>query len=214
VKMLKASFALAAIAVLVSFPLTAQETAQSPDKQLASQLAQAAHSGDANAFLSLLSSDTRKAMTDAATAQSKLADAQKEFYAAAAQRFGASKGGGGARYPKDAAAALARFAAIEVTGAQRQSSSRMLLQVKTTVKEPDGTTTSSDDKLPAVLENGKWKLDLAALYRGMASRDSQKVAAYVAVTKQVQSGAFKDPAAAYVATLKAWRAPAAEGAPR
>jgi hypothetical protein len=211
--MIRAAVALASILALAS-PLLATDEYRSSPQALGPALTEAARSGEAGTFLVLMSASTRRAMEGARAAQSSLIAAQNAFYAAVAERFGAGHLGTGTRFPQNAKAALSRFAAVEVTRVEHQTPQRVLLQLRTTVKQMDGRTTTENDTFPAVQESGRWRLDLSDLYRGLAQRYAQHEAAYRRVTQEVRAGALKDRVSAGVALLLAWRGLASRGIER
>jgi hypothetical protein len=202
--MLQAAIVLPIILTLASPILAANEFGGAP-RELGPALTRAAQNGDIDTFLALLSSGTRSAMQGAGAAQSNLMAAQNAYYAAVAERFGSGRLGTGVRFPQDAKAALSRVAEVDVTEVERQSPRRILLRLRTTIKQPDGRTTTQDDSFPAVQESGVWRLDLSELYQSRARRYVQREAAYRRVTQEVLAGAFKDRVSAGVALLRAWR---------
>jgi hypothetical protein len=95
-----------------------------------------------------------------------------------------------------------RVAQCLVTGVERQTPRRMLLRLRTTIKQPDGRTTTQDDRFPAVQKSGAWRLDSSELYQSRAQRYVQHEAAYRRVTQEVLASAFKDRVSAEVALLR------------
>lgn len=189
--------------VLLLLPITAvlaAGSARTPE-QLIQNLLTAAQQGDVNSFLSGLSTDTRKAITQSYANRAALAQAQAAFQAALDEKFGAP-----AKTidtpPDDLKAAIGRLVAAEILSKKQVSANIAELRVKATTKLENEKTVSVEQTLRARQEGGAWKLDLGLVVD--EKQFAEKKAAAEHIAERVRKGEYKDRIAAMVALDRAW----------
>jgi hypothetical protein len=202
-------FVILALAVALVRPAVAAST----PNELVQELNRAAQ-GDFDGFIAAMSVDTRHAMADTEAVELKLSDAQKDFALALDRRFGANPlGSGGRVVTTDRKALLSRFVNIELIGAEEQSANRVQLHLKTVTRGFRDRIVTEENILPAVNENGEWKLDLTGVARSIIQTATQRAAIYRQITQDIRSNTYKDRIAALIALTKAQRsAPGRRGA--
>jgi hypothetical protein len=200
--------AILAIVVMLASPMAVANT----PRELVQGLTRAAHGGDFNAFLAEMSANTRRAMTDADVARSKLIKAQKGYAAALDERFGAGRLGGATRFGiADRKTILSQFVDIDLIAVEQNMPNKTLLRLKTIAKGSNGRITTEENTFPAIQENGKWKLDLTDLILVLIQTAAYRASAYEHVAQDIRAGIFKDRISAQIALVKARRVCASEG---
>src|SRR5262249_55228832 len=130
----------------------------------------------------------------------------KDFLLALDTRFGAAPIGGGERFTvPDHKALLSHFESIDLIGVEQQSSNRAQLHLKTVTKGFGHGSVTEEGTVPAVAENGEWKLDLTGMIRGITQTAMQSTSAYERVTEDIRSNTFKDRISVTIALMRARR---------
>lgn len=176
--------------------------AASAPEGLIEQLNTAAQRGDARAFRAALSADTRRAMAQADAAKARVDLAQKNFDIALKERFGTVASVGGTPVARTG---LAGLTTIALVGVGRRTPRSAQLRLRTVTSGPRERAITTEYTLPAVVENGEWKLDLTAAERGVVRAYRHWQAAYEQVTRQIRAGAFSNHLAAQAAVANARR---------
>lgn len=191
------------ICMMVAVLLAASPAlAASAPEGLIEQLNMATQRGDARAFRAALSADTRRAIAQADAARARLDLAQRNFDAALKERFGTAPSVGGTPVARTG---LAGLTAIELVSVARRTPRTAQLRLRTVTSGPRERAITAEYTLPAVVEAGQWKLDLAAAERGIVRAYRHWQAAYEQVTRQILAGAFSNHLAAQVAVANARR---------
>jgi hypothetical protein len=193
-----------AVLTLVSIaPLSAAAAtteAKTPD-QLVANLIAAAHSGDVDGYLSLLTAGAREAMTQSVANQASLERAHQAFMEALNSRFGE-----GATVlsdpPDDLKTALGRLLEAQVLSQKATEKGAIELRVKTTLKTPSGKTSEREQTLLARKEGATWKLALG--FPPDAASANQEIAAAERITQEVRDGKYPDRQAAMIALANSW----------
>ena len=105
------------------------------------------------------------------------------------------------------------MADVEMVSIEALTPDRATLRVKTTLKGAQKPERSEEDSLPAVLEDGAWKIDLSALTRNQIATADRRAALFAELTQAVDSGKISDRVSAFVAAMKAASATAPGGRP-
>lgn len=172
--------------------------AETPE-QLVESLMQAARKGDVPGFLSGLTAESGKAMTESYATQASLHKALQAFQGALDKQFG--KGAAMAEEePEPIGAALKRLIGAEVLGRDKVSDDAVTLKVRTTLIAGQQKLTR-EETLTVRREGGAWKLVL-----GFAPGDggAARKAAAEKITREVQDGKYKDRHSAMLALANAW----------
>jgi hypothetical protein len=172
---------------------------KSPD-QLISDLLTAAHAGDVNAFLALLTASSRDALTQSYANQASLQHASDAFVQALNARFGEST-------PvlsdvlDDLKGSIARLAEAQILNQKPLANGDVELRVKTTSKTPLGQAVR-EQTLVAHREGDGWKL-VGGFHNDTAlTADELKAAERIA--QEVRDGKYPDRQAAMIALSDAW----------
>jgi len=188
--------------VLAAMLAAGPALAVSTPEGLVEELNMAAHAGKEAAFLSALSAGTRRAITQVNAAQSRLSLAERDFYAALKDRFGTAQVRGGTPVARTG---LSGLVGVDLVSVERRTPHAALLRLRTVTSGIREHTITKEYAFPAVVENGQWKLDLAAAELGVLHTYRRWQAAYERITQQIRAGAFSNQVAATVALVNARR---------
>jgi hypothetical protein len=188
------------MALCVSPGLAAGARAAAPE-DLIKDLLVAAQRGDVDGFLSGLTTDSRKSLTEAVAHQAALSRALEQFQQALDERFGAGTEML-ASPPDDLPAALARFVNAEVIAQREAPDGAVQLQVKTSLKTGNGETITREETLVVWQEAGAWKLVLGFAANGKLA--VERGAAAERIVQEVRDGKHKDRLSAMIALANAW----------
>lgn len=173
--------------LVLASPAHASGPAGTPE-QLVQQMNAAAKAGDANGFLSYLTTDARKAVQDSVASQASLRVAQESFQKALDDRFGK-----GAPIltapPMDLKTAISGISSFELLDKKPGPAGTVDLRVRTYLKTPQGKTVVREDTFAAGLENGSWKLDLNP---GQSLDAKAELAAVNRTAAALGNGEFRD----------------------
>ncbi len=175
--------------------------AESPE-QLAQELREAVRSGDAGKLSEALGADTRQAMVEAKAAASRLSAAKSEAFEAIDKRFDLVKWPAPAG-DVDRGRGFARMSDVEIVNIDLVAPDRAMLRVKTTIRDSRKPGRVEENVLPAILENGNWKIDLSELATNQIKRDNRRAALFSELTRAVNSGKISDRISAFVAAMNA-----------
>jgi len=191
---------LAAILFIAAASYNFAKLQSTTPEELITNLQDAAHKGDVDAFLSGLTAESRKAVEKSYADRPLLRQTQDEFRKALDERFGQGtafvRSGDG-----DLRAAIGRLAPAEVVSKKDRTDGSVELQVKTTIKTDGDKTTSREDTLVALKEDGAWKLVLG--FPADRSDAGQIRATVERFAADVRSGKYQDRMAAMLALDKA-----------
>ena len=193
-------FVIAAVSLLLVHvvPVSAAPP-KSPD-QLISDLLTAAHAGDVNAFLALLTASSRDALTQSYANQASLQHASDAFVQALNARFGEST-------PvlsdvlDDLKASIARLAEAQILNQKPLANGDVELRVKTTSKTPLGQAVR-EQTLVAHREGDGWKL--VGGFHNDAALTADELKAAERIAQEVRDGKYPDRRAAMIALSDAW----------
>jgi len=184
-------FAAVLLLLVLASPAHASGPAQTPE-QLIQQMDAAAKEGDANGFVSYLTTDAQKTVQESVASQASLRAAQESFQAALDERFG--KGAPIVTSPPmDLKTAISRISSFELLDKKPGPAGTVYLRVQTSLKTPQGKTVVREDAFVAGREGGSWKLDLNP---GPSLDAKAEVAAVNRTTAALRNGEFTDRSAA------------------
>ena len=172
---------------------------KSPD-QLISDLLAAAHAGDVNAFLALLTASSRDALIQSYADQASLQHASEVFVQALNTRFGESAPVL-SEIPDDLKASIGRLREAQILSQKPLATGDVELRVKTTSKTPLGQTVR-EQTLVAHREGDGWKLIGGFHNDPVLTADELKEAERI--TQEVRDGKYPDRQAAMIALSGAW----------
>jgi len=179
-----------AVLLLTSFS-PAGESAITPE-QLVQELAKAAKNGDADAFLSHLTTESRKAVGESLEDLASFRRSQENFQHALSERFGEVRPN--LNLPaKDFKSVLRRINGFELVGTKEGQGGALELRVKTSLRtqaEKAGEKLRvHEDTFIARKENGAWKL---VLNPGNSINMMAEKSALDRVAAGVRNGEFRD----------------------
>jgi hypothetical protein len=170
--------------------------------QVVKNLLTAAQNGDADRFLSGLTAESRRAVTESLAGEAELRTVGEDFRKALDETFGAGTGAL-AVPPDDLRAALGRLAGAEILRQERRPDGSLEVRVKTALKTEDGRTISQEETLVFRQERGGWRLALGLASDGRIV--TERKAAAEQIIKEVHEGRYKDRLSAMLALANAWR---------
>jgi hypothetical protein len=185
--------------------------ADSPE-QLVQDLREAVRAQDAGKFSAALNTETQRAMAETAAATVRLAAARREAVAAIGKRFDLVPWPEQPATP-DIPRGFARMSDIELVNIDLPAPDRAMLHVKTTRRDAQKPGKTEEDVLPAIKEDGGWKIDLSGLARSQAATADRRAALLSELTQAIGSGKIPDRISAFNGVMKAATATASEGRP-
>jgi hypothetical protein len=188
------------LAHAVAFPGFAR-AADSPE-QLAQDLREAVRAKDAGKFAAALSTETQRAMAEAEAATTRLAAARREAVAAIGKRFDLVQWPDRPATP-EIPRGFARMSDIEIGDIDLPAPDRAMLHVKTMLRDAQKPGRTEVDVLPAIKEDGGWKIDLSELARNQAATADRRAALFSELTQAIGSGKISDRMSAFNGAMNA-----------
>ncbi len=192
--------------VLISLAPASATPPNSPAKtpeQLIGNLLAAAHSGDVDGFLALLTASSRDALTLSMVNQTSVRHAYETFLQALNSRFGEGTTIFSDQ-PEDLKTVLSGLLEAQVLSQKAGEHDDVELRVKTTIKTPSGQAAVREETLLAHPEAGGWKL--AGGFPNGDALVAAELAAAERTTQEVRDGKYQDRQSAMIALANAWTA--------
>ncbi len=177
-------------------------TAADSPEQLAQELGTAVRSADAGKLSEVLSAGTQRMMAEVQAAASRLSAAKSEALAAIDKRFDLVK------WPDpagniDLRRGFARMSDVEIVNIESIAPDRAMLHVKTTIKDSRKPGRVEENVVPAIMENGGWKIDLSELARSQIEIANRQAARFSELTEGINSGKLSDRISAFISAMNA-----------
>ena len=195
-------FAIAAVSLLLVHVVPVAAAPPKTPDQLISDLLTAAHAGDVDAFLALLTASSRDALTKSYADQASLQKASDVFVQALNTKFGESETVL-ADVPDDLKASISRLGEVQILSQKPLPNGDVELRVRATSKTPLGQAVR-EQTVVAHRDGDGWKL-IGGFHNDPAiTADELKAAERI--TQEVRDGKYPDRQAAMIALSDAWSA--------